>query len=63
MRLFGDKNHGIYNKFHVFIEELNAFLKNNTSKDYNFIYDQIVSFGELISTTIINQYLLENNIK
>lgn len=60
--LFGDKKHGIYNKFTCFIEKLNAFLKNNTSKDYNFIYDQIVSYGELISTTIINQYLLENNI-
>ncbi len=31
------------------------------SDNYNFEYDQIVSFGELMSTTIINEYLLQNN--
>ena len=45
-------------------EELNAGTNNSSfltphssSFDYNYSYDQIVSFGELISTTIIAHYL------
>ena len=34
----------------------------NTSEDYNFIYDQIVGFGELISTKIISAYLSKKGI-
>ena len=29
----------------------------NTKQDYNFIYDQLVGFGELISTKIVSAYL------
>lgn len=32
------------------------FLKENTSRNYNYIYDQIVSLGEYISTTIVSDY-------
>ena len=32
------------------------FLKENTSRNYNYIYDQIVSTGEYISTTIVSDY-------
>lgn len=37
--------------------ELETFIKSNKNFDYNFCYDQIVSFGELISTTIVSGYL------
>jgi len=33
-----------------------AFLKGNQSRNYNYIYDQIVSIGEFISTTIVSGY-------
>lgn len=37
--------------------DLESFIKSNKNFDYNFCYDQIVSFGELISTTIVGAYL------
>lgn len=63
--LFADKNHQAFNKVASFFNELNSFLKANKSPDYNFVYDQIVGFGELLSTIIISEYLnivgLKNN--
>lgn len=38
------------------IESCRDFLKANTSRNYNYIYDQIVSIGEYISTTIVSDY-------
>ena len=32
-------------------------------EEYDFIYDQIVSFGEMISTKIVSHYLLNQGIK
>lgn len=61
--LFQEKNHPIYSKISSFYTQLNTFLNTNTSTDYSFIYDQIVSYGELISTTIISEYLLEKKIE
>jgi len=40
--------------------QLSGFLAKNKSIDYNFIYDQIVGYGELLSTKIISNYL--NNV-
>lgn len=37
--------------------ELEGFLGRNKSPDYSYVYDQIVSYGELLSTTIISNYL------
>ncbi len=34
-----------------------------TPEEYDFVYDQIVSFGELISTKIVSHYLLNKGIK
>ena len=44
-------------QFVSFLEQLETKLKSEPSLTYNFEYDQIVSFGELISTTIISAYL------
>jgi aspartate kinase len=38
------------------IEAGRSFLKSNTSRNYNYVYDQIVSIGEYISTTIVSDY-------
>lgn len=40
-----------------FFEDLNAFLRRNKSPNYDFVYDQVVCCGELISTKIVSQYL------
>jgi len=61
--LFEKNNHSIFNKISDFFKELNLFLNTNKSPDYNFVYDQIVGYGELISTTIVSAYLLEKNFR
>ena len=49
--------------FRKVFEELKAFLKTNKSPDYNFVYDQVIGYGELVSTTIISAYLNEVGYK
>ncbi len=60
--LFNDKNHFIYSDLEALFEELSQFLKSNKSLTYNYVYDQVIAYGELISTTIISAYLNENKI-
>jgi aspartate kinase len=57
------KEHEVYNKVNYFFGELSGFMATNTSEDYNYIYDQMVGFGELISTTIVSDYLSDIGIK
>jgi aspartate kinase len=38
---------------------MDAFMTSNESNNYNYIYDQIVSKGEILSTTIIFHYLAD----
>ena len=63
--LFDNENHAIFKKVTAFFDELSNFLKINKSPDYNFVYDQIIGYGELISTSIVSSYLdtigLKNN--
>ena len=60
--LFDHERHSVFNQINRLFDELLMFFKSNKSPDYNFIYDQTVCYGELISSTIINAYLIENNI-
>lgn len=46
--------------FHALFTDLEDKLNSNKSDNYNFEYDQIICFGELLSTTIISEYLKEN---
>ena len=62
-QLFTDKTHSIFQKVNHFFEELETFLNRNKSPNYDFVYDQVISFGELISTTIVSEYLSSLNIK
>ncbi|MCG8582414.1 MAG: aspartate kinase [Bacteroidales bacterium] len=39
------------------LHQLNAKLESEPSLNYDFEYDQIVPFGELLSTTIVSEYL------
>lgn len=52
-----DDNHPVYEQFSELIHQLKAFLDSNKKTDYDFVYDQVVCFGELISSTIISHYL------
>lgn len=57
--LFEARNHDIHNKVNVLIEEFRGFLMWNKSPKYAFVYDQVVGYGELLSTTIVSTYLNE----
>ena len=59
--LFENEQHPIFKQVVEFFNELNLFFDRNKSPDYNFVYDQVVGFGELVSTTIISAYLNEQN--
>jgi aspartate kinase len=60
-----EQDHKIYKEIDVLLGELSWFLARNTSQRYNYVYDQIVCFGELLSTKIVSSYLtkigVENN--
>ena len=60
-----EKENEIYLQVDTLFEELDWFLNRNTSQRYNYVYDQIICFGELLSTRIVSAYLktaqIENN--
>lgn len=61
--LFPNEDHAIYTSLQELFEVITYFLLNNKSPNYNFVYDQIVSYGEIISTTILHYYLSESGIE
>ena len=60
--LFENEDHSVFNKVSGFFNELSIFFDRNKSPDYNFVYDQVVGFGELVSTTIISNYIAKIGI-
>ncbi|WP_194767232.1 aspartate kinase [Tamlana sp. I1] len=63
LNLFDFEKHPVFQKVADFFNELNAFFKINKSPDYSFVYDQVIGYGELISTTIVSEYLHSIGIK
>ncbi len=61
--LFDNGDHPIFEKVEDLFDDLNGFLFDNNSSDYDYVYDQIVSYAELLSTKICSAYLSENGIK
>jgi aspartate kinase len=55
MDLFEDDKNDVFVAVNTFAD-LEYFLAHNKSPNYNFVYDQIVSYGELISTTILESF-------
>ncbi|MDB2419529.1 aspartate kinase [Flavobacteriaceae bacterium] len=56
------ENHVIHEKITILFGQLVRFLTQNKSRNYDYLYDQIVSYGELLSTTIVSDYLNEIKI-
>lgn len=61
--LFNNKAHPVFTEVGQLFKELNNFMATNKSADYNFIYDQIVGYGELLSTKIVSAYLNDVGIE
>jgi aspartate kinase len=55
--LFEEDKNAVFQAVNTLFADLEYFLKNNKSPNYNFVYDQIVSYGELISTTILSHFM------
>ena len=53
------ENHEIHQKVTLLYGQLIHFLTQNNSHEYDFLYDQIVCYGELLSSTIVSDYLNE----
>jgi aspartate kinase len=63
LALFSNNQHPIFARVKTLFDEVQGFLAWNKSPNYNFVYDQVVGYGELVSTTIISGYLNEVGIK
>jgi aspartate kinase len=61
--LFDNEQHAVYKKIAALFNELTAFMDRNKSPDYNFVYDQVIGYGELVSTTIVSEYLNDVGLK
>ncbi len=61
--LFPETQPPAFKKINTLFTELRNFLQHNKSEQYDFVYDQVICYGELISTTIVSEYLNSQNIK
>jgi len=55
--LFENEQHSVFETVDQLFQNIVQFFDHNKSPNYNFVYDQVIGFGELISTTIISNYL------
>lgn len=63
MDLFEDEEHDVYFAVNSHFADLEYFIRSNKSPNYNFVYDQVVSYGEIISTTIVSHYFAQAGLK
>ncbi|MEZ7499056.1 aspartate kinase [Flavobacterium sp. Arc3] len=61
--LFEDDKNAVFTAVKAQFSDLEYFLAHNKSPNYNFVYDQVVSYGELISTTILTHFMNHMGIK
>ena len=62
MDLFEDEDHDVYFAVNSHLADLEYFLRSNKSPNYSFVYDQVISYGEIISTTIVSHYFNEQGL-
>ena len=55
--LFEEEAHEVFYDVNEHFADFEYFIRSNKSPNYSFVYDQIVSFGEIISTTIVSHYM------
>lgn len=63
MDLFEDEEHDVYFAVNSHFADLEYFIRSNKSPNYNFVYDQVVSYGEILSTTIVSHYFAQAGLK
>lgn len=60
--LFPSPKHPVYNEIENTFVELHWAIEDEITENYNYEYDKIVCMGEIISTKIVNAYLVESGI-
>ncbi|KOS06734.1 aspartate kinase [Flavobacterium akiainvivens] len=63
LELFEDENHAVFAAVGKIFSDLEVFLKGTKSPNYNYVYDQVVSLGEVVSTTIVSHYFNHVGLK
>lgn len=63
MDLFDDEEHDVFYAVNSHFADLEYFIRSNKSPNYSFVYDQVVSYGEIISTTIVSHYFNHTGLK
>ena len=62
-QLFPNDSHPVFNILEKHFRELENFLARDPALNFDFNYDQIVSFGELLSTSIVAGYLKNEGLQ
>jgi aspartate kinase len=60
--LFGQPSHQIYKAIAQLRQGLSDFIRHNKATEHAFVYDQIVPYGELLSTTLVHHYCLDSGL-
>ena len=58
-----EKDHQVFVEIEKIFSEIDFFLKTNSNKNLSFVYDQIVSSGELLSSKILSNYLTDKSFE
>ncbi|OFY95175.1 MAG: aspartate kinase [Bacteroidetes bacterium RIFCSPLOWO2_12_FULL_31_6] len=61
--LFENKQHPVFTEIHNTFIEIEWEIETEPTREYDYVYDQIVAVGELLSTKIVSAYLNEVSIK
>jgi len=61
--LFNNPQHPIYDEVNDLFVDVEWILEEEPQDGYDYLYDQIVSLGELLSTSILAAYLNEEGLK
>lgn len=60
--LFGDDKNEIYTDVEEWFLELECYFERELGNNYDFIYDQVVSYGEIFSTRILQAFFQKEGI-
>ncbi len=58
-----ESSHPVFDEVANTFVEIDWIIEDEPQDDYDFIYDQIVSIGEMVSTRIVNAYLDKTGLK
>ena len=60
--LFSDVNNPVFHEIENTFVEIDWILEEEPQDPYDYLYDQIVSIGEMLSTRIVHAYLLQEGV-